>query len=135
MNTRNTLRLAGNSVHKPVFFLGLLLLIFATTGCASKTVDRSFDDLSAAVDRLARTVAPPDEPRDCNGTPPNSLTLYVRFNGSCPKEIVPADNGCVDQKSKNVACVCRNNVGSAENKLEVCGRGRWRCAPGLSTVL
>jgi hypothetical protein len=28
--------------------------------------------------------------------------------------VLPAENGCVDQKSRNVVCVCRNNVGTEE---------------------
>lgn len=140
----NTLAALKGS-QRPGMFIGLLILIFATTGCASRTVDGSFHDLSAALDRLTRTISPPDAPRDCGASPPNSLTLNVRFNGACPKEIVPAENGCVDRKSKNVACVCRNNVGNAElNWRSVDGDGNpvsgdyqlffdpFKSGPGLS---
>ena len=97
LNSSAALAARGFASRLPVL-LGLAVLL---SGCANHTVNRSFDQLSQSVDRLALAVAPLDAPRDCGGTPPMSLNLDVRFNGSCPKEVVPVENGCVNQSSKN----------------------------------
>jgi hypothetical protein len=104
--------MAGRSILATI---GLAVALILTTGCASRSLDKSFDQLSASIDRFTQTVSVPDRPRDC-GMPgrPSLLMLHVRFNGSCPDKVVPVENGCVDQNSRNVVCVCRNSVGTEE---------------------
>ncbi len=102
----------SRAIKRVVGPFALAMTFILLTGCASRTIDKSFDQLISSLDQITLAVAPPDRPKNCGGGPREPLVLYVRFNGACPKEVVPKENGCENGKSRNVVCVCRNKIGS-----------------------